>query len=134
MQIVESGFSENHPMHLFLLNVCISFMYDLFHLDRHLELVECTEDEALSYCVQLLVNSLKVTGKLPQAIWAFQRSMCSIALDGYMDKWQKCNTDNFESANDTKLSKSTNNDKNTLFWYISNRSQIKEAKILTRLL
>ncbi|CAB3982452.1 Integrator complex subunit 10, partial, partial [Paramuricea clavata] len=27
--------------------------------DRHLELVECTEDEALSYCVQLLVNSLK---------------------------------------------------------------------------
>jgi hypothetical protein len=80
------------------------------------------------------VNSLKVTGKLPQAIWAFQRSMCSIALDGYMDKWQKCNTDNFESANDTKLSKSTNNDKNTLFWYISNRSQIKEAKILTRLL
>ena len=104
MQIVESGFSENHPMHLFLLNVCISFMYDLFHLDRHLELVECTEDEALSYCVQLLVNSLKVTGKLPQAIWAFQRSMYSIALDGYMDKWQKCNTDNFESANDTKLS------------------------------
>jgi hypothetical protein len=105
MQIVESGFSENHPMHLFLLNVCISFMYDLFHLDRHLELVECTEDEALSYCVQLLVNSLKVTDKLPQAVCAFLRSMyCSIALDGYMDKRQKCNANNFESANDTKLS------------------------------
>ncbi|XP_046853187.1 integrator complex subunit 10-like isoform X2 [Xenia sp. Carnegie-2017] len=27
--------------------------------DRFLELVECTEDEALSYCVQLLINSLK---------------------------------------------------------------------------
>ena len=38
----------------------IVLFFCLFVVDRHLELVECTEDEALSYCVQLLVNSLKV--------------------------------------------------------------------------
>ena len=46
--------------------MCAStYIFNVNHLflsDRHLELVECTEDEALSYCVQLLVNSLKVTG------------------------------------------------------------------------